>query len=160
MSNANEHPHLAVTMAEGTTSTTRARPCRHEDSDGDASAFPLSTTATAAPPLAAAPPQPPSSSVPSSLPPPPQADSAGSAAPTLSQRSSAKARSGRSGRGGGGFESGKLAEGGGAMGAAMQFNTGYDDGSGVQVEPQQLLIACFVFIVLVMTAHIASKFIK
>jgi len=90
--------------------------------------------------------------------PSPQADSAGSAAPTLSQRSSAKARSSR--RGGGGFESGKLAEGGGAMGAAMQFNTGYDDGSGVQVEPQQLLIACFVFIVLVMTAHIASKFIK
>jgi hypothetical protein len=88
-----------------------------------------------------------------------QADSASSAAPTLSQRSSAKARSGRSGRGSG-FESGRLAEGGGAMGAAMQFNAGYDDGSGVQVEPQQLLIACFVFIVVVMAAHIASKFVK
>ena len=42
----------------------------------------------------------------------------------------------------------------------MQFNSAYDDGSGVQVEPYKLLTACFVFIVLVMGAHIVSKFAK
>jgi preprotein translocase subunit Sec61beta len=47
----------------------------------------------------------------------------------------------------------------GGVGAATQF-TSAEDGSGVQVEPNQLLIACFVFIVCVMAMHIGSKFIK
>jgi hypothetical protein len=88
-----------------------------------------------------------------------QADAAAAtgAQPNLSQRSAVRSRAVKS-KGSNGYESAKLnARGEGE--AALQFNSGYDDGSGIQVEPQQLLIACFAFIVAVMAAHIISKFV-
>ena len=65
-------------------------------------------------------------------------------------------RSRKAGRNG--YETGKLSEGGGALGAQTQFSA-VEDASGIQVDPSALLISCFAFIVSVMAAHIVAKFV-